>query len=612
MKKESVFRKLLFIGCVVGILLFSAIGVEASQYRLGDINTDGSVNAADALLALQSAAQINTLEADQVVAADVNKDNAVSAEDALQILTVAARLDIFRIPVGLNVDGDAYTIDKIFDVGAYVWNYTLTPDTGLALTKEVKELPEDSNEGETPEQVYTITAQKEGSYQLYFRLCPVGNPEGEAIEEMVFDIHAKVPDTLTPFSISEAFYPRMAQYPFSSGSSEAYDAWHESLDAQKRDLGDTSSLQNFFKKSSTAFLTDTEGKNKVYSPLNVYMALSMLAQMTDGETRGQILQLLGSITIDDLRRQASDVWNVSYRDDGAQTCILANSLWLNDKISFKKSTMDTLAHAYYASSYRGEMGSDAFDEALQAWLNQQTGGLLKEQVANIEKMDPSTVLALANTIYFKAKWLEDFDKSKTSLQTFRSPGGDIRTDFMHQRSDTQYYWGDHFTAVAQDFSMDGEMWLILPEEGVSPEALLSDDEALAFISQPQKSNTWTKHVRAFVNKAIPKFDVASQFDLTEALQTLGVTDIFDETKSDFSPLTNDVKDPIVVSKADHAARVTIDEEGCTAAAFTVSYVQIESMPSKEYDFTLDRPFLFCITNDSGLPLFIGIVNTPTK
>jgi len=28
------------------------------------------------------------------------------------------------------------------------------------------------------------------------------------------------------------------------------------------------------------------------------------------------------------------------------------------------------------------------------------------------------------------------------------------------------------------------------------------------------------------------------------------------------------------------------------------------------DFVLDRPFLFCITGDSGLPLFVGIVNCP--
>ena len=33
-------------------------------------------------------------------------------------------------------------------------------------------------------------------------------------------------------------------------------------------------------------------------------------------------------------------------------------------------------------------------------------------------------------------------------------------------------------------------------------------------------------------------------------------------------------------------------------------------PEDEMDFTLDRPFLFVITNAGGLPLFAGIVNHP--
>ena len=61
----------------------------------------------------------------------------------------------------------------------------------------------------------------------------------------------------------------------------------------------------------------------------------------------------------------------------------------------------------------------------------------------------------------------------------------------------------------------------------------------------------------------------------------------------------------------HAARVAIDEEGVTAAAYTVMMEAGAAMPpDEEIDFTLDRPFVFAITSQDGLPLFIGIVNTP--
>ncbi len=66
-----------------------------------------------------------------------------------------------------------------------------------------------------------------------------------------------------------------------------------------------------------------------------------------------------------------------------------------------------------------------------------------------------------------------------------------------------------------------------------------------------------------------------------------------------------------VSRASHAACVTIDEKGCEAAAFTVIMAAGSGMPpDEEVDFVLDLPFLFVITGLDGLPLFVGVVNNP--
>lgn len=417
---------------------------------------------------------------------------------------------------------------------------------------------------------------------------------------------------LSAYAIARAEYPKMAKYP--SGVAKLidplYERWRKDMLAQRRELGDTSDLEAFFTQSAQTFLTGTGGENRVCSPLNVYLALSMLAQVTGGDSREQILTLLGSGSMEELRQRASDVWNSSYRDDGAVTSILANSLWLNEDVKFERDTMDTLAQNFYASSYRGKMGSAGFNRALQGWLNQQTGGLLKEQAGNIE-LDRDTILALASTVYFRAKWHEEFSKGKTEAQTFHTPARDVEADFMHQRDDQDYYWGDKFTAVSQVFKEGGgEMWFVLPDEGVTPEELLADSEAMEFLFSPQKDD-WEQVKYLFVNKAIPKFDVSSQFDLGEGLKALGVTDVFNPMVSDFTPMTRDVDVPIILSGAKHAARVVIDEEGCTATAFTVlPGFGAGAPPDDEVDFVLDRPFLFCITGDNGLPLFVGVVNTP--
>ena len=58
-------------------------------------------------------------------------------------------------------------------------------------------------------------------------------------------------------------------------------------------------------------------------------------------------------------------------------------------------------------------------------------------------------------------------------------------------------------------------------------------------------------------------------------------------------------------------RVAVDEEGVTAAAYTVMAMSGSGMPPEdEMDFTVDRPFLFAITSDDGLPLFVGSVYQP--
>lgn len=416
---------------------------------------------------------------------------------------------------------------------------------------------------------------------------------------------------LTAYAIAQPEYPSMARYPsgLAQLSDEAYDAWWKDVRAQQRDLGDITPLQSFFAQSAQTFLTGTEGRNRVYSPLNVYMALSMLAQLTGGESREQILTLLGSSNMDALQQQASDVWNSNYRDDGALTSILASSLWLNQNVKFNRDTMSILAQDFYAASYQGEMGSERFNKALQSWLNEQTGGLLEEQAGNIE-LDYDTILALATTVYFKAKWHSEFSKSATTPQTFHAPDGNVETEFMHQRSSQSYCWGDKFSAVSQSFEQGGAMWFLLPDEGVSPEELLVDAEAMDFLFTANKYD-WEKQKSLFVNKSIPKFDVSSQFDMKEGLRALGIMDVFDPAVSDFTPMTTDVGVPIALSQANHAARVVIDEEGCTAVAFTVMAGNgAAAPPDEEVDFILDRPFLFCITGTSGLPLFVGIVNCP--
>ena len=417
--------------------------------------------------------------------------------------------------------------------------------------------------------------------------------------------------------LASAAYPDMPQYP-EAPADENWDAYSVALETWQaarsalRDQpeGYQEGFDVFFANSTPVFLNGAGSENRVYSPLSLYMALGMSAEITDGNTRQQILDVLAQKDLETLRTHAESVWKANYADDGLAKCVLASSLWTNQLTDYRPKTLDTLASVYYASVFSGDPKRDAYSKLMQEWINQQTDGLLADYADGI-RMDPEMLLTIASTVNYSGKWSSQFDRTLTEAGTFHAPDGDVSCDFMHAEYETGYYCGEHFTAVGLDLDHNGQMRLILPDEGISPEDLLDDAQVCEYLTQSQQAASANER-HAFVNMTVPKFDVSSGMNLEDGLKTLGITDIFEPDKADFSPLTANAADAenVYLSKAEQDARVLIDEAGCKAAALTVLEFACTGAPTEQYEFVLDRPFLFEIISDAGMPLFVGIVNNP--
>lgn len=433
----------------------------------------------------------------------------------------------------------------------------------------------------------------------------------------------KLPSGVVPVlmeTLAEAKYPEAAHYPDESKFNGDYgEAWNKMFEPWSQDRWDRyeayetldgDRLGEFYKSTCEAFLADSEGKNRVYSPVNVYMALSMLAELTDGQSRAQILELAGAESIEELRQQAGNMWKANYRNDGATTSILANSIWLDSSAEFNSETLNRLAEDYFASAYRGDLASEDTLNALKDWLNKQTDGLLEEAVNGL-RLPPQTVMALCSTICFHAKWDREFNPQNNDIKVFHGSEGDIETEFMNNTLEYgPYYWGKDYGAISLRFADGGRMWLILPDEGKTVEDLLRDGEYMDMVSGSSGSNEWENYKTLKVNCSVPKFDVSSDIDLTKGLIGLGVSDVFNSRRADFTPLSEQAEG-LAVGQAEHAARVVIDEEGCTGVAFTVLAAAGAAMPPEdEIDFVLDRPFLFVVESDGYQPLFVGTVYVP--
>ncbi len=420
------------------------------------------------------------------------------------------------------------------------------------------------------------------------------------------------------YSLASAAWPRMAPYPnemsfMSNGAfnEAAYDAareaWLESRSALRPEGDYTQGLSGYLKAVLPGLLSGAGEENKAVSPLNIYMALAMLAETTAGEGRQELLRLLNSPDIGTLRQQANALWRSNYCNDGRQTLILGASLWLRDDMDYQADTLGLLASDYYGSVYAGKMGSAEYDQALRDWMNAQTQGLLSEQIGEL-RMEPETVMNLVTTIYLKEAWTDEFWKKEE--RSFHAPAGDRSCEFLLESSIAELYTGDGFTAAGKSLQGGGSMYVLLPQQGLDPESLLEREGVLDFLTDSPGRDR-TEHHSVCLELAVPKFDVNGHTELGDLLKSLGVETVFDETRADFSPLSRESQG-FHLSKALHDARLMIDEKGVTGAAYTVLATEGAADPSslEQAELILDRPFLFVVTNSDGLPLFIGAVAEP--
>lgn len=386
------------------------------------------------------------------------------------------------------------------------------------------------------------------------------------------------------------------------------DGWDARRNARKTAMEQAAlSLTPFFQEGSHLILSDDRNKNQIWSPINAYIGLAMAAELSSGASRQQILDLFDVSDVEALRSQVSTIWEEISQDDGNEICVLANSLWLEEGLIYNQDTMDNLSYHYYASVYEGDLGGKKINKAISAWLNNNTGGLLKDSADSINLSD-ETILALYSTIYFQSKWSDQFSASKNTHEPFHSPSGDITCTFMNKDLlQTDYYWGEDFGAVSLWLKNDSRMWFFLPDEDKTPADVLASSQYLQLITDPYVyGETNGKYMK--VNLSVPKFDITSNTNIRSGLEAMGITDVFDPGAANFSATLSGM--PVWLTAANQATRVIIDEEGVKAAAYIEFPGAGAAQPPEEIiDFILDRPFVFVISKEN-LPLFTGVVNQP--
>lgn len=338
-------------------------------------------------------------------------------------------------------------------------------------------------------------------------------------------------------------------------------------------------------------IQETSGENLIFCPLSLDRVMQMVYHGTAGETRQQIGDFLLFPRQDDemLWCYETIFHQIADKPSSVQT---ADAVFLlDDKITLQKEFTQKAGEVHVLPS------TPESKEVINTWYKEKTAGRIPSL---LDSLDPQTKLVIGNAVYFKAKWRNPFDKTRTENKPFHDINGKTsEIPMMCREAEYEYYKGEHYAAVRIPYENDLSMLVILPDEKFDFKAFRKNFGATV-LGGYEKACDYR-----IVKLSFPRFEEKSEFDLVPQLKTLGITDAFDKDKSDFSAMVKDTE--LHIGLVRQKVNIIVNEEGTEAAAATgVGILMKAGAPLPPVEFTVDRPFLYLIQDDAtGLVLFIG-------
>ena len=280
----------------------------------------------------------------------------------------------------------------------------------------------------------------------------------------------------------------------------------------------------------------------------------------------------------------------------------ANAMYVDEKMKMSSSfddLADILSNTYQASLKLCDLSSEETMNEINDWVNEKTHGLIPSILD--EPMDPGIRMTLLNAVYFKAAWVNAFEKELTDKQIFHGKEGDTSVDMMHQQDHFEYAENDEYQMIRLPYHGGCEMTVYLPKDSTAADKW-SEKDYLYQLGLEADKQEWD---RREVSLSMPKFEMEYGNELKDILKELGLDGIFDGCIYD--RLTDA---EMAVGSIYHKTAIKNDENGTEAAAVTMMLMEAMALLPEDdiVEMNMDHPFYFTISNtETGLKLFEGCV-----
>ena len=348
--------------------------------------------------------------------------------------------------------------------------------------------------------------------------------------------------------------------------------------------------------------------NVALSPASISEALSMAFAGARGTTASEMASAL------DFRLapgRLGAAWGAADRSladvNGPDATLdVANALYGQAGQRFRQAFLRVLARDYGAGLRTAdfERAAEAARAEINAWVSGQTAGKIPELLGP-GGVDPSTRLMLVNAVYLKARWLVPFTKQSTFPEVFHAPGGTVKVPTMHRTGTFGYRQGAGYQALELPYRGGRLAFdILLPSPGELQPLLsrLAGEGPLSLLADLRQQR---------VQLALPKFRVDTRFELSAALQALGMRLAFEPGDADLSGIAGKPGE-LYIKSVVHEAYLSVDEAGTEAAAATGVGISAAALPAQPpIAFIVDRPFAFVLRDvKTGAVLFTGVVSRP--
>ncbi|MBO5866173.1 MAG: serpin family protein [Bacteroidaceae bacterium] len=336
-------------------------------------------------------------------------------------------------------------------------------------------------------------------------------------------------------------------------------------------------------------------ENICLSPLSAKLAMSMIANGAQGETKDEICSVM----------QLSNDANAQSREflddakSGKTDIRIANSIWIKENFSVKQKFIDT-NREFFDARVENVPFNDNTIECINDWCKENTNGKIP---SIIDRFTDSDRMILINALYFNAAWSKPFPVENTTTQLYTTDKGEkVEVPMMMLRSNASFYQDDTLAMTIKSYNSGYSMLLVLPAEGIGC------DEAARHLAKDFNNRLKGMELRD-VMLSLPKFRTEFSGSLKPMLNNLGIDRAFSGS-AQFGGIS---KTSLHISDIIQKTYINVDEQGTEAAAVTGIKVGLLSMgPRKIETMTFDRPFIYLIINDwNNEVLFTGKVGNPT-